>query len=244
MADPVYSAALSRIHDEGFRQHARLCAPGIIEHLEPVRIRHGLVVEIGSGSGSLTRHLLDAGHRVIASDVSPAMLDLARVNAPDAEDHQIIGLPGDPIPDADAIVSTGHALSYLPTEALVVDALQACCHALRAGGVLAIDLEDLSVLDTQLGRPPTGWQGDDWALIIDRVSDGPTHFARIHTCFVADADGRFQRHVERHDNVLVDVEGLVRPVLEAEGLHVVIGTSFGGEQLMTGLRTVVAHRPT
>ncbi|MDQ3210654.1 MAG: class I SAM-dependent methyltransferase [Actinomycetota bacterium] len=50
---------------------------GILRLLEPVREREGLVVELGCGSGLLTRHLLDAGHRVIATDASPSMLDLA-----------------------------------------------------------------------------------------------------------------------------------------------------------------------
>jgi SAM-dependent methyltransferase len=53
-------------------------AGSVIELLAPVRERGGLVVELGCGSGLLTRHLLDAGHRVVATDASPAMLELAR----------------------------------------------------------------------------------------------------------------------------------------------------------------------
>lgn len=34
------------------------------------------MLELGTGSGHLTRHLLAAGHRVIAADASPAMPDL------------------------------------------------------------------------------------------------------------------------------------------------------------------------
>ena len=68
------------------------------------------------GSGHLTRHLLSAGHRVIASDASPAMLEQARGNAPNVEDLRLRVLPDDPIPSADAIVSVGHVLSYLPHE--------------------------------------------------------------------------------------------------------------------------------
>jgi hypothetical protein len=37
----------------------------------------------------------------------------------------------------------GHALSYLPDEAAIDDALVAIAGALRPGGVLAIDLCDL-----------------------------------------------------------------------------------------------------
>ena len=76
--EPYYRADLALVHHLGFGFHAARCAPGILALLEPVRKRGGLVVELGCGSGLLTRYLVDAGHRVIATDASPAMLDLAR----------------------------------------------------------------------------------------------------------------------------------------------------------------------
>ena len=237
-----YRDALARIHHEGFGFHADACAPGILALLEPVAARDGLVVEVGCGSGLLTRHLVDAGHRVIATDASPAMLDIARSYVPDALDHRLVALPHDPLPEADAIVSTGHALSYLPTRPLLEDALVACARALRPGGVLAVDLEDLTTRDAQMARPPTGWLGEDWALVIERVSDGPEHFARDQTIFVREGDGRYRRERERHDNVLIDVQAVVPPLLEAEGLAVEVRKSFGTETNMEGLLVVIARR--
>jgi len=92
------------------------------------------VVELGCGSGHLTRHLLKGAHRVIATDASPAMLELARREAANVEDFRLLVLPDDPIPAADAIVSVGHVLSYLPDES----AIAACSPG-------------------NLRRPPTGW---------------------------------------------------------------------------------------
>ncbi len=66
--DPYYRPALARAHHLGYGFHAGNCAPGILALLAPVRARGGLVLELGSGSGLLTRHLTDAGHRVIATD--------------------------------------------------------------------------------------------------------------------------------------------------------------------------------
>jgi SAM-dependent methyltransferase len=209
----------------------------------PVRERGGLVVEIGCGSGLLTKHLTDAGHRVIATDASPAMLDIARTYAPDALDHRVIALPDDPLPECDAIVSTGHALSYIDTEARLAAALVACARALRPGGVLALDLEDLSTRDAQMARPPAAWVGDEWAMFMERVSDGPDHFARDMTTFLMEDDGRYRRERERHDNVLIDVRAVVPPLLDAEGLEVDVALSFGNETNMEGLMVVVATRP-
>ncbi len=64
---PYYRRDLAVVHHLGFGCHADMCAPGILELLEPVRVRRGVVVELGCGSGLLTRHLVHAGHRVIAS---------------------------------------------------------------------------------------------------------------------------------------------------------------------------------
>ena len=79
---PYYRADLALVHHLGFGFHADACAPG---HPGPARAdpaRGGLVVELGCGSGLLTRYLVDAGHRVIATDASPAMVDLARPTCP------------------------------------------------------------------------------------------------------------------------------------------------------------------
>ncbi len=241
--DPYYRAALAKVHHEGFGFHADACAPGILALLAPVLARQGLVLEIGCGSGLLTKHLTDAGHRVLATDASPAMLEIARSYAPDALEHLELALPDDPLPEVDAIVSTGHALSYIDTEPRLQAALVACARALRPGGVLAVDLEDLSTRQAQMARPPAVWVGEDWALFMERVSDGPTHFARVQTVFVKEEDGRYRREHERHDNVLVDVPGVVPPLLESEGLDVSVGLSFGTETNMEGLMVVVATRP-
>ena len=241
--DPYYRPALARIHHEGFGFHADACAPGILTLLDDLRGRDGLVVEVGCGSGLLTKHLTDAGLRVVATDASPAMLDLARSYAPDAAEHRVLVLPDDPVPECDALVSTGHALSYVPDRATLEAALVACARALRPGGVLALDLEDLSTRDAQMARPTSGWVSEDQAMVMERVSDGPEHFARVMTVFTRRPDGSYDREVERHDNVLVDVEGVVRPLLEAEGLTVDIGLSFGDETNMEGLMVVVGHRP-
>jgi SAM-dependent methyltransferase len=240
--EPYYRSTLARVHHEGFGFHADACAPGILALLEPVAARDGLVVEVGCGSGLLTRHLVGAGHRVIATDASSAMLDIARSYVPGALDHRLVALPQDPLPEADAVVSTGHALSYLPSRELLGEALVACAGALRPGGVLALDLEDLTTREAQMARPPSGWVGNDWALVIERVSDAPNHFARVHTIFEREDDGRYRREFERHDNVLIDVHAFVRPLLEAEGLDVDVRRSFGTETNMEGLLVVVAHR--
>ena len=59
-SEPYYQTDLARIHHLGFGFHADLCAPGLLGLLSDVRERDGLVLEFGSGSGHLTRYLVDA----------------------------------------------------------------------------------------------------------------------------------------------------------------------------------------
>ena len=70
--EPYYRRDLALVHHLGFGFHADACAPGILKLLEPVRARDGVVLELGCGSGLLTKHLVDADYRVIATDASPA----------------------------------------------------------------------------------------------------------------------------------------------------------------------------
>jgi SAM-dependent methyltransferase len=239
--DPYYRRDLALVHHRGFGFHADACAPGILRLLEPVRARHGLVVEVGCGSGLLTRHLIDAGHRVIATDASPAMLDLAREVAPDAEEIRRIALPDDPLPAADAIVSTGHALSYLPDESAIDRALVAVARALRPGGVLAIDLCDLEWGRARRDAPTQGRVGDDWAIITKFSVPSPNRFVREMTTFLRTEDGSWRRDEERHDNVLIDTT-LVPPLLGSEGVEATVEPAFGTEVNPVGLRAIVGCR--
>ncbi|HVL99320.1 MAG TPA: methyltransferase domain-containing protein [Egibacteraceae bacterium] len=81
--EPYYRADLALVHHLKFGSYADRCAPGILALLEPVRRRAGLVLELGCGSGHLTRHLVAAGHRVVATDASQPLLDLARAELPE-----------------------------------------------------------------------------------------------------------------------------------------------------------------
>ena len=243
MDEPYYRADLARIHHLGFGVHADDCAPGIIALLEPIRAREGLVLEFGCGSGLLTRYLVEAGHRVLATDASPAMLELARAYAPGAEEVRRLTLPDDPVPAADAIVSTGHALSYLPDSDAVERAIGALADALAPGGVIAFDICDLAWAAERTDQPTKGWVGDDWALVTAFEVPRPDRYVRRMATFTREADGRWRRDDERHDNVMVDTSRI--PVLlAAHGVEATVGDAFGDETLPVGLKTVIGRRPS
>lgn len=240
-AEPYYRADLALVHHRGFGFHADAVAPGILDLLEPVRDRGGLVVELGCGSGLLTRRLVDAGHRVVATDASPAMLALAREAAPGAERFAELVLPDDPVPACDAVVSVGHPFSYLPDEGSVHQAFVAASEALRPGGVLAVDICDLEWGAARRDAPNLGRVGDDWAIVTELSTPSPDRFVRQMAVFVRNDDGSWRRDDERHDNVLVDTSRLPG-LLAAHQVDATVGASFGDETLPVGLRAVVGRR--
>jgi SAM-dependent methyltransferase len=241
LSEPYYRRDLALVHHLGFGFHADDCAPGVLALLEPVRERNGLVVELGCGSGLLTRYLVDAGHRVIATDASPAMLEIAHETAPDAEEIRRVTLPDDPIPEGDAIVSIGHVLSYLPDEASIERALVAAADALRPGGVFAIDLCDLSWTEGRADQHAMGWAQDTWAIVTETSVPAPDRYVRQMAIFTRNEDGTWRRDDERHDNVMVDTS-TIPELLAAHGVEARVGISFGTEELPAGLHTIVGTK--
>jgi SAM-dependent methyltransferase len=239
--EPYYRPDLALVHHLGFGFHADMCAPGILKLLEPVLERQGTVLEFGCGSGLLTRYLVDAGHRVVATDASPAMLKLARETAPGAAAFELLVLPDDPVPAADAIVGIGHPLSYLPDEDSLDRGLAALAEALNPGGLLVTDLCDIEWGRARQDIPSNGRVGEDWAIVTLWSVPTPDRFVRDMTTFLRNEDGTWRRDDEHHDNVLIEVSRV--PALLAEhGVDAVVGDSFGDEELPVGLKTIVGTR--
>ncbi len=240
--DPYYRPDLALVHHLGFGFHADACAPGILALLEPVRQGGGLVLEVGCGSGLLTRHLIDAGHRVLATDASPAMVELAQEYAKGAEDVQVLVLPDDPLPEADAVVSVGHVVNYVGDREAVLQAIVAIARAVRPGGLFAIDVCDLEWAAHRQGAPGAGRIGDDWVIAVEFSIPAPDRFVRDIATFLRNDDGTWRRSDERHENVLLDTAHLP-DLLRPHGIEVTVGTSFGTETLPAGLRTLIGRAP-
>ena len=240
--DPSYRHDLALVHHRGFGQHAAACGPGIVEILAPVRARRGLVLELGCGTGLLTRELLAAGHRVIATDASPAMLDIARgLVGEAAEEVRQLTLPDDRLPAADAIVAIGHPLSYLRDDAAIDRALIAMAGALRPGGLLALDLCDRAWGEARRAAPNYAAVGADWAIITEFSVPSPDRFVRDITTFVPAAGGLWRRGSEHHENVLTDT-ARIPALLRQHGVEARVTSSFGAETLPPGLRAITGHK--
>ncbi|HUD38976.1 MAG TPA: class I SAM-dependent methyltransferase [Streptosporangiaceae bacterium] len=238
----MFGPDLALVHHRGFGFHAAACAPGILEFLAPVLVQRGLVLELGAGTGLLTRELIAAGHRVIATDASAAMLDVAReqVGESVAELRQLT-LPDDPVPAADAIVAIGHPLNYLPDAAAIDRALVAIAGALRPDGLLAFDICDLEWARARRDIPTFAEARQDWAIITKFSIPSPDRFVRDITTFLPNGDGSWRREHEHHENVLVEA-ARIPALLRQHGVEAEVGPSFGTERNPAGLLAVTGRK--
>lgn len=238
-----YRRDLALAHHRGFGFHAAACAPGILDLLQPVRARRGLVLELGCGSGLLTRELVAAGHVVVATDASEAMLEITREVIGNAADVRRLTLPDQPLPEADAIVAVGHPMNYLADLGAFDRALIAIAQAVRPGGVIAFDVCDLEWGRARKDAPPFARAEPDWAMITEFSTPSPDRFIRDITTFLPNMDGSWRRDSERHENVLVDVARVPR-LLSEHGIDARSDASFGGETLPDGLLAIIGRRPS
>jgi SAM-dependent methyltransferase len=237
---PYYRDDLAWVHHAGYSGYVLNAERGIVGRLR----KHGLgpgqrVLDIGCGSGLLARTLLAQGYAVAGVDASPAMIELARAQAPGG-DFQAIALPtrrrpgeDGALPGADAIVSTGHVLNYVGSRDDIALALAELAAALRPGGLLAVDLmTERHAAARDLLHPHANVR-DDWTIVTRFARPAPHRFDREITVFRR-VDGLWRRSDEHHRNVTFEAEAALQ-ILRGHGVDARCEPAFGDETLPEGL---------
>ncbi|MGE5088229.1 MAG: methyltransferase domain-containing protein [Candidatus Levyibacteriota bacterium] len=252
---PYYGDDLAWIHHVGYSHHVERVHAGIAALLRQSGLAAGArVLDVGCGSGLLARELLAAGFAVHGIDASPAMIELARAQAPGAT-FEVLPLPAGPtpgvrrtrsarddacLPQADAIVSTGHVLNYLDSREAIALALRQLARALNPGGVLAIDLMTEAYRKARDLEAVHAKVEEDWAIVTRFSRPASFRFDRDITVFRR-VGGTWRRSDERHRNVTFDAGEAVR-ILRDCGIDAGIRSSFRDEQLPEGLVVVGGRR--
>jgi SAM-dependent methyltransferase len=229
-----YRDDLAWIHHAGFSEFARASAPGVIAELHTRGIREGLVVDVGCGSGVLSRALLNAGYEVLGIDASPSMIELARVHAPKAH-FEVATFDRAVLPPCPAIVAMGEVLNYGTLDD-VRAFIRNAAHALSAGGLL---LFDVAVRGSYPAHDEVRIGGDDWSIIAIKDSDGERVTRRVLT--FRQVDGVTRHDEERHVMELYAREELTA-ILREHGFRVRTRRSYGLRRLPVGHVAFVAER--
>lgn len=230
--DPATAAALARLYDLDLADD-----PGDLDLYQAMAERaDGPVLELAAGSGRLAIPLAEAGHRVTAVDLDPAMLDRARQRARGTAgadrltfvEADLVGLR---LPDAGS-----YGLAFIALNSLLVlgsraaqrAALRALADHLAPGGLAVVDVwlpdaEDLARFD---GRVMLEWPRLDpetGAMVTkvgSAIHDAAAATVTLTTIFEEGGQGEGTRRWVRRDRLrLVSADELREFALDA-GLEV------------------------
>ncbi len=241
MTADFYSRDLAYIHDRGYLGFADRAAPGILRALAKRCSPGDLIVEIGCGSGGLTRHLSAAGYRILAVDYSAAMLALARKKIPGAKFHRGSFYDFTP-PRCSAIVAAGECFNYMQAGSAqhsgeVSAFFQRAGRALRTGGVLLFDF--LEPVASRPHRRGIHTSGDDWIVIVE--GDIRRRVLRREITTIRQIGPRFRVSKEGHRQYLFTRKEISRALSDGGFMHA-FRKGYGRMHLNSGHVAVEATR--
>jgi SAM-dependent methyltransferase len=169
----AYRDDLAHIHDAGFGGFAQAAAPVLLEALQASGFNNGLVIDLGCGSGILSRAVYQAGFDVLGVDISEVMIVVARQRVPRGE-FRVQSLFNAELPPSVAVAAVGEAINYLfdpgNTRSSLVNLLARIHDALHPGGVFLLDVaEPGRVAGNGLAR--AHFEGNDWAVLVSTEED-------------------------------------------------------------------------
>jgi SAM-dependent methyltransferase len=172
MMGDAYGEDLAYVHDSGFGDFARGAAALLLQELRRSGLDHGLVVDLGCGSGILSELIAAEGLDVLGIDVSAAFVALARQRVPKGQ-FRVESLLSAELPPCVAVAAVGEVLNYLFDDEHSVEGIQQVLArifgALAPDGVLLFDV-------AEPGRVPGGTakthvEKEDWAVLAAAEED-------------------------------------------------------------------------
>lgn len=152
--------------DAAFFEHGAREVDELLTHCGVAVQPSDRLLEIGCGAGRMTRRLAELAHEVVALDVSPNMLDLARRNLADVGNVDfVLGSGRDLAAVADGSVDVAFSyvtLQHVPSRDAQLSYLADTARVLRPGGRAALQVRAPGIrpalldLAGQLGRALRG----------------------------------------------------------------------------------------
>ena len=180
------------------------------------------VLELGCGTGSLTKLLAERGYSMIAVDISPDMLTVAeqKCRGQDVrllcQDMSLLSLPG----QVDAVVCCLDSVNYVTRPAALRRAFRRVHKALAPGGLFLFDAKTPAALEGADGQ--TYLDEDDDLYCVWRAD----YYPRRRICaygldlFLRDEDDRWIRGGEYHEEYAYTMDELDSFLREAGFRHI------------------------
>ena len=174
----------------------------IVKELKNALIQDGLLLDLGCGTGTLTRMPADEGYDMIGVDGSEEMLMEARAQTDGTDlpylcqDMRAFELYG----TVRAVVSTCDTMNYLLTRSDFIQTVRLVNNYLDPGGLFIFDLNTLYKFREVMGNTTIAESGEDASFIWDNFFDEETGRNEYDlTLFIRREDGLFERQIEVHE---------------------------------------------
>lgn len=190
----------------------------LTEILREQGIRDGLVLDLGCGTGKLTRLLAEEGYDMIGVDASAEMLEIAARENPNGrilylqQDMRELELYG----TVAAVVCICDSMNYLLEYEELVRVLRLADNYLDPGGILFFDMNTSYKYREILGEQTIAENREEGSFIWDNYYDEEQQINEYDlTLFIQEEDGRYRKYEETHFQRAYEIEEVKKAVREA-----------------------------
>lgn len=182
-------------------------------------ITDGLVLDLGCGTGKITRLLSKAGYDMIGVDISEEMLSIAREQESedilylhqDMRDFELYGT-------VKAVVSICDSMNYITEEEDLLTVFRLVNNYLDPGGIFVFDLNTIYKYKEILGETTICENREEESFIWDNYYDEEEQINEYDlTLFIKEEDGRYRKYEETHFQRGYTLER-IKELIEASGL--------------------------
>ena len=215
----------------------------VIALLKEYKISNGLVLELGCGTGKMTRLLSNAGYDMIGIDNSEDMLEIAQeyqyqqqseffdnadnVNNLEKEKKQILYLLQDMrefelYGTVRAVVSICDSMNYLLEEEDLLETFRLVNNYLDPNGIFIFDMNTQYKYAEILGEQTIAENREESSFIWDNYFDEEEQINQYDlTLFIQEKEGLYRKYEEMHYQRAYSLETVQR-LLEEAGMEFVV----------------------
>lgn len=192
--------------------------------LKEYKIEDGLVLDLGCGTGKLTRLLEDAGYDMIGIDYSEEMLEIAREHQ--EEDSNILYLLQDMrefelYGTVRAVVSVCDSMNYITEEEDLLQVFRLVNNYLDPKGLFIFDLNTVYKYKELLGETTISENREEGSFIWDNYYEEEEQINEYDlTLFIKEKDNLYRKYEETHFQKAYTLEK-VKELLEKAGMEFV-----------------------
>lgn len=195
----------------------------IIRELKNAQIGDGLVLDLGCGTGRMTRMLSDAGYDMIGVDMSEDMLMVARDASVGREDHILYLLQDmrefELYGTVRAVISVCDSMNYITEEEDLRTVFSLVNNYLDPGGLFLFDLNTIYKYEKLLGENTICENREEGSFIWENYYDSEEQINEYDlTLFIKEEDELYRKYEETHYQRAYELD-TIRSLLQQAGLE-------------------------